>query len=417
MSAQGAAPALPASILWLALGSFAVGTEAFMIAGVLPTIGRDLAVTPAMTGQLVPAFEFTFAISAPILATWLARCPRRRLLLLSLLGFAAINFGASLAPGFGTLVAARMLLALAAGLYIPTAVALAGALAAPERRGRALAAVHGGITLSIALGAPVGALVAERFGWRSTFTGVALLAAAVAAGLAAQLPRQLPTPRVPTMPERLAAVRDARVLRDVCVTTIWAAGVWAIYAYLGLFAEQVIGAGSRIITLILVVYGICGMIGVTLGGRAIDLFGSKKVLLFSTGALALVYLGLTVLAGRMHGPAALWPMLGLMVAWGLAGFMFNPAQQAYLIRIRGIEVAPVTLSLNASFVHFGFALGTELGALVVAHDSVTRLGLWGCAGEVLALLLILLNHRSLAPVTPSASPSAPVPRPAARNRP
>jgi predicted MFS family arabinose efflux permease len=102
-------------------------------------------------------------------------------------------------------------------------------------------------------------------------------------------------------------VRDPRVLHDVCITTVWAAGIWAIYAYLGVLAEQVVGGGSSTVTAMLVVYGLAGMLGVTLSGRIIDRVGSKAVLLISTGALALIYFGLAILSNTMQGPAACWP--------------------------------------------------------------------------------------------------------------
>ena len=41
------------SVLWLAVAAFAIGTEAFVIAGLLPVIASDLQISLAATGQLV----------------------------------------------------------------------------------------------------------------------------------------------------------------------------------------------------------------------------------------------------------------------------------------------------------------------------------------------------------------------------
>src|SRR6266852_1572574 len=41
------------SLIWLALGAFAIGTEGFMIAGLLPTLARDLNVGLVAAGHLV----------------------------------------------------------------------------------------------------------------------------------------------------------------------------------------------------------------------------------------------------------------------------------------------------------------------------------------------------------------------------
>ena len=66
---------------------------------------------------------------------------------------------------------------------------LAAALAPPARRGRALAIVTGGISLAVALGVPLGALIGTRFGWRMTFVGVAGLAGLACCGLLVGMPR------------------------------------------------------------------------------------------------------------------------------------------------------------------------------------------------------------------------------------
>ncbi|MFX6118866.1 MFS transporter, partial [Acinetobacter baumannii] len=86
----------------------------------------------------------------------------------------AANLVAALSSGFGGLLASRLLMAVAAGLYTPNASALAGAIVKPEQRGRALAIVSGGMTIAIALGLPLGSVVGHAFGWRATFGAVAV---------------------------------------------------------------------------------------------------------------------------------------------------------------------------------------------------------------------------------------------------
>ncbi len=113
------------SLYTLALGTFAVGTEAFMITAILPQIARSLGTTVGAAGQLVTIFALTYALSSPLLTALTAAWPRRRLLMLSLAGFAGANLIAVAAPGYWFLAAARILLALAAGLYVPNANAVA----------------------------------------------------------------------------------------------------------------------------------------------------------------------------------------------------------------------------------------------------------------------------------------------------
>src|ERR1700761_6940748 len=114
-------PRSMARLYWLALGTFAIGVEGFMIAPLLPKLARDLSVSLVGAGQLVTVFALTYAISSPVLTAFTGNFDRRRLLIASLLAFAAANFVAWSANGYPALLAARILLAIAAGLYVPNA--------------------------------------------------------------------------------------------------------------------------------------------------------------------------------------------------------------------------------------------------------------------------------------------------------
>jgi len=70
--------------LALALGTFAVGTESFMIAAILPAIASSVRVGVPAAGQLVTAFTLVYALSSPILTALTASYSRRILLLGSL---------------------------------------------------------------------------------------------------------------------------------------------------------------------------------------------------------------------------------------------------------------------------------------------------------------------------------------------
>src|SRR5437762_3709324 len=133
------------SVFWLALATFAIGTEAFVIAGLLPAIAADLGISTAATGQLVTAYALTYAVGSPVLAVAFNNLDRRRVLALALCTFIAGNLLAVEATTFAMLLGSRMLMALGAGLCTPTALAVSVAIASPERRGRAIALVTSGM--------------------------------------------------------------------------------------------------------------------------------------------------------------------------------------------------------------------------------------------------------------------------------
>src|SRR5882724_437747 len=87
-SSSKASPSL-AQLYWLALGTFAIGTEGFMIAPLLPEMASDLSVSLAGAGQLVTVLALTYALSSPVLTALTGSVDRRRLLIASMLAFAA----------------------------------------------------------------------------------------------------------------------------------------------------------------------------------------------------------------------------------------------------------------------------------------------------------------------------------------
>ena len=62
-----------------------------MIAPLLPRLAGDLSVSIAEAGQLVTVFALTYAFSSPILTALTGNLNRRRLLVLSMIGFALAN--------------------------------------------------------------------------------------------------------------------------------------------------------------------------------------------------------------------------------------------------------------------------------------------------------------------------------------
>ncbi|SEE67630.1 Predicted arabinose efflux permease, MFS family [Rhizobiales bacterium GAS188] len=395
------APRSMARLYWLALGTFAIGTEGFMIAPLLPDLSRDLSVSLVSAGQLVTVFALTYALSSPVLTALTGDIDRRRLLIASMLAFAAANFVAWSAEGYSTLLVARILLAIAAGLYVPNATALASALVEPSRRGTALSIVTGGVSVAVALGVPLGALVGDRFGWRLNFAAVGVMALIATAGLLSGLPRDIADHLpVASLRERLDVVRQPAIFLALLTTMLWATGAYAVYTYLASFLALAAAVTGSSVSAVLFMWGVAAVIGLRLGGRLNDRFGHLPVIVTSLSLLALAFLSLSTSAILLPPTAARTPILMGIALWGVSAWSFFPAQQARLISIAGAKVAPVVLSLNASFQFLGFSAGAALGSLTLANASPLALGFVGASCVAAALSLVMAMSRR----APSPSP-------------
>jgi predicted MFS family arabinose efflux permease len=387
------------NLIWLALGAFAIGTEGFMISGILPGMAHDLGVSVAVAGQLVTIFAFAYAIGSPLVAVVTANVPRRALLIGAMAAFTLSNLLAAFAPGYASLAFARVLLALSAGTFMPASAGYASMTIAPERRGRALSFIYSGMTIALVVGVPLGTLVAARLDWRATFMGVAGLGALALIGIVLKLPAS-PTPPPISLSRRIAVARRPDVLAVLMLTVLVLIGAFAVNTYLGAFLETIFGISPQGVAATLFLVGIAAAVGNTIGGHVADRWDKRRFLILATGMMVFAFATITLFAD--FAPAT-WAFVGVVCAltlWALFGWSLPAVQQVRLLSIDP-HLAPITLSLNSSAIYLGAAIGAALGAATVQVTSLAMIGLVGAICELAALGFLLRSTRSVPVAVPA----------------
>ena len=381
---------VPARIGWLTVGTFAIGTDAYVMAGILPDAAGSLGVSVGSAGQLVTVFAVAYALCAPLLAAVTARWPRRRVLLAALAVFVAGNVLTALAPWYPAVLASRVLAAAGAALFTPTAGATAAALAPARRRAAALALVTLGSTSSFALGAPFGTVLGTLVGWRGTIWFVVALGVLAAVGIGARL-HGVPTPDVPVgggvgavLRARLAPAAHRRTVLVLATTLLMFIGVFVVNVYASVVYARATGGSGRIFAVLLFVSGLAGIAGTLLAGRLADRFGARRILLVVAVVLAADFALLPVLSATMPGAIV------ASLAYGVAAWAILVPQQHRLVELDP-AAAPLAISLNAAAGYVGISLGGALGAAGLSVTSGTWLpwlsvpfALLGLAGSELA---------------------------------
>jgi predicted MFS family arabinose efflux permease len=372
----------------LSAGNFVIGMGAFVVVGMLNPMAESLGVTSAEAGFVLTAYALAYAVGSPLGVAATGTWPRRVVLTagLGLFGLAALL--SALAPTADLLFAARVLAALGAGIFTPSAAAVAVSISPPERRGAALSNVFFGLTLAQVLGVPAGSFLAYAVGWQASFLAVAALAGPVLVGLWRLTPRELPfqPTRLATLGEALA---DWRVLIAVLFTSTYLAAIYVPYTYLAPLLSETMGFEARGITAALLVFGLGAVAGNLLGGRLSDRVGARRTLL----GLALLQIALTPLLSTLPLPAP--ALFALVFVWSLCGWSFMSPQQSALIRLAPSR-QNVTLALNAAAIYLGAAAGSAIGAAVIGRFGVEATGLVGGLCGFLALANRLAADRAAA---------------------
>ncbi|GAA3082727.1 MFS transporter [Streptosporangium carneum] len=352
----------------LAFGTFAVGTDAFVVAGLLPEIADSLDVDVAAAGQLVTVFSIAYAVLAPLLATLTAGWSRRAVLLTALTLFAAGNAATALAPAYGPVLASRVIAAGGAALYTASASATAATLAGERHRGRAISIVMLGITTSLALGAPLGTAVGAALGWRTTMWLVTALAVAVVPPVALRLPH-LRQDVATGLRRRLAPLADRRILTVLATTVVVFTGIYIPYTYItAVYAPAVSGDGNRA-AILLLVFGVAGTVGNLVAGHLTDRHGPRKVVLVATLALTAVFLALPAFREPL---AAAAPAVAVSA---LFSFMVTTPQQHRIIALASPGARSMVTSLYQSALYLAISLSGVLGAVGLSVSGAASLTL------------------------------------------
>lgn len=371
-------------LVLLAAGAFAVGTSAYVVSGLLPDVSAELGVTIPAAGQLATAFALSYAVGAPVLATLLGRRERRGVLTAALLVAAAGNLLSALAPSYPVLLGGRVLTALGAAAFTPAATHAATLLAAPERRGRAVAGVFTGITLSLVIGVPAGTLLGGALGYRGVFTAVAGLCVLGAVGVRAVLPPVPPPPPV-GLRARLAVAAEPAVLTVLGILVLGLLAVLTVYTYIAPLLAETAGVTGPLLGALLVGYGIGALVGNDLGGRLADRFGSRRPLVWALPAITAVLLTLPLTSTTVVGAALALFALG-------SGFVVSSPIQTRLIELSPRD-SGLLLALSASAIYLGAGLSGVVGGLVVQGLGVRALPYVAAALSLGSLALLALSLR------------------------
>lgn len=360
-------------ILLLAAAGFTVLTTEFLIVGLLPGIARDLDVSVPQAGLLVTFFAFTVACFGPFLTAWCARLERKRLFVGVLLLFAGSNALAALAPNYAVMAVARLVPALGLPVFWSLASETAVDIVGPAYAGRAISKISFGVVCAMVFGIPLGTLLGDAFGWRAAFALLAGLALVKALLLWRYLPHTPRQSQATSLRSQFGLLRGRLLQGHVLLSVLVFSGMFTAYTYLADLLERLAGFDGKTVGWYLMGFGAVGLIGNSLGGRAVD----RHPLLASAGFCGLLVLALLLVVPVIHSP------VGLVLALALWGC--TQAALFLVSHVRVIKAAPTAPAFGASLNVAGGNLGIGLGALTGGR-VIEHLGL-ASVGYVAALLI------------------------------
>jgi len=378
------------ALLALTLGAYAIGTTEFVIVGLIPTIAADLGVTLPSAGLLVSLYALGVAVGAPVLTALTGRVPRKTLLVALMLLFTLGNLIAWVAPGYGSLIVARVLTGLAHGVFFSIGSIIATSVVPKEKAASAIAIMFTGLTVALVTGVPLGTFIGQHLGWRATFLAVAALGVIALIGSLLFVPRNLQRSTPATFGQQLSVLAQPRLLLVYAITALGYGGTFLSFTYLASILQDVTGFSANAVSGVLLVYGVSVAIGNLWGGRLADRRGPIPALKLIFALLAAVLFVLTFTAYNT------WLVLLTVLALGAVAFGNVPGLQVYVVKQAqrfAPQAADVASGLNIAAFNVGIALGASLGGLVVEHLGLMHTPWLGAVVVMGALGLTVLSGR------------------------
>jgi DHA1 family inner membrane transport protein len=368
-----------AALLALAIGGFGIGLTEFVIAGLLPEVAATYGVDEAAAGWLISGYALSVAAGAILLTAAVTRLNRKHVLVALMVLFVVGNLLSALAPTYGVLLGGRILSALSHGAFFGIGSVVAAGLVPAHKKAGAIAMMFAGLTVANVLGVPLGTLLGQQLGWRSTFWAITAIGLVALAGMVVLVPSMRPEDA--DLRRELSAFGHPQVWLSLLITVLGFGGMFGAFTYIAYTLTGVSGFASSTVPWLLILFGLGLFAGNYYGGRFADR-SVPRTLAVVLGALVLV---LTFFALTASSPALTVVSLVLM---GLFGFATVPGLQMRIMAYA--EQAPTVASgANIAAFNVGNALGAWLGGITITAGLGYTSPIWVGAALTLGALLVL----------------------------
>jgi predicted MFS family arabinose efflux permease len=379
-------PAFPlAAVLYLALASFGSALSLRVTDAQLPRLAAELGVSLGGASYVVTTFSIAYGVSQLFFGPLGDRHGKYLVVAWACMACAATAAGCALAPGYQTLLAARLLAGATAGAIIPLSMAWIGDVVPYEQRQPVLARFLTGQILGLSSGVLVGGFAADHLSWRVPFIGIALLFVVIGALLLftnRRLPaaaRQTRSADGPMLRRTMAEFGE--VLRKpwarIVLLTVFLEGafLYGAFAFIASHLHRVLGMSLSSAGTVVMLFGLGGLVFAGSASRVVAALGESGLArwggLLLAGALLLIGIA----------PNLWWALPGCLAS-GLGFYMLHNTLQ-----INATQMAPerrgAAVASFASCFYLGQSVGVAVAGALVERTGTAAIIVLGAGGVLL----------------------------------
>lgn len=381
-------------VVTLAIAAFIFNTTEFVPVGLLSDIAESFHMQTAQVGIMLTIYAWVVAVMSLPFMLLTSQMERRKLLIGLFVLFIASHVLSFLAWNFTVLVISRIGIAFAHAIFWSITASLAIRLAPAGKRAQALSLIATGTALAMVLGLPIGRVVGQYFGWRTTFFAIGIGALMTLLCLVKLLPK-LPSEHSGSLKSLPLLFRRPALMSLYILTVIVVTAHYTAYSYIEPFAQNVAGLSANFATILLLILGGAGIIGSLVFGKLGNQYASSLV----SGAIALLVTCLLLLLPAADSEAHL---AILSIFWGIAIMVIGLGMQVKVLALAP-DATDVAMALFSGIFNIGIGAGALVGNQVSLHWSMSAIGYIGAVPAFAALVWAILIFRKW-PVTLEEQP-------------
>ncbi|EIG0023075.1 sugar transporter [Salmonella enterica] len=381
-------------VVTLAIAAFIFNTTEFVPVGLLSDIAESFHMQTAQVGIMLTIYAWVVAVMSLPFMLLTSQMERRKLLICLFVLFIASHVLSFLAWNFTVLVISRIGIAFAHAIFWSITASLAIRLAPAGKRAQALSLIATGTALAMVLGLPIGRVVGQYFGWRTTFFAIGMGALITLLCLIKLLPK-LPSEHSGSLKSLPLLFRRPALMSLYVLTVVVVTAHYTAYSYIEPFVQNVAGLSANFATVLLLILGGAGIIGSLVFGK----LGNRHASSLVSIAIALLVVCLLLLLPAAESEAHL---AILSIFWGIAIMVIGLGMQVKVLALAP-DATDVAMALFSGIFNIGIGAGALVGNQVSLHWSMSAIGYIGAIPACSALVWAVLIFRKW-PVTLEEQP-------------
>ncbi|EHY8429932.1 sugar transporter [Salmonella enterica] len=381
-------------VVTLAIAAFIFNTTEFVPVGLLSDIAESFHMQTAQVGIMLTIYAWVVAVMSLPFMLLTSQMERRKLLICLFVLFIASHMLSFLAWNFTVLVISRIGIAFAHAIFWSITASLAIRLAPAGKRAQALSLIATGTALAMVLGLPIGRVVGQYFGWRTTFFAIGMGALITLLCLIKLLPK-LPSEHSGSLKSLPLLFRRPALISLYVLTVVVVTAHYTAYSYIEPFVQNVAGLSANFATVLLLILGGAGIIGSLVFGK----LGNRHASSLVSIAIALLVVCLLLLLPAANSEAHL---AILSIFWGIAIMVIGLGMQVKVLALAP-DATDVAMALFSGIFNIGIGAGALVGNQVSLHWSMSAIGYIGAIPACAALVWAVLIFRKW-PVTLEEQP-------------